>query len=140
MNLTTIKASLVHLFTAGLLTAGLVTLGSCTTSETGNKNNKNAKNQYTEEEIAKFNNLTDIEVLMNTLSELDKIDNFYMPEAISTSKTFEDVLDALDKNKVIFQTPKIGDKFTLENTNFEVLSIGTDTSDLNDTSLVLKMN
>ena len=69
-----------------------------------------------------------------------KIGNFYMPEAISTSKTFEDVLDALDKNKVIFQTPKIGDKFTLENTNFEVLSIGTDTSDLNDTSLVLKMN
>ena len=39
MNLTTIKASLVHLFTAGLLTAGLVTLGRCTTSETGNKNN-----------------------------------------------------------------------------------------------------
>ncbi len=69
-----------------------------------------------------------------------KIDNFYMPEAISTSKTFEDVLDALDKNKVTFQTPKIGDKFTLENTNFEVLSIGNDTSDLNDTSLVLKMN
>ena len=69
-----------------------------------------------------------------------KIDNFYMPEAISTSKTFEDVLDALDKNKVTFQTPKIGDKFTLENTNFEVLSIGNDTSDLNDTSLVLKMS
>ena len=69
-----------------------------------------------------------------------KIDNFYMPEAISTSKSFEDVLDALDKNKVTFQTPKIGDKFTLENTNFEVLSIGYDTSDLNDTSLVLKMS
>ena len=69
-----------------------------------------------------------------------KIDSFYMPEAISTSKTFEDVLDALDKNKVTFQTPKIGDKFTLENTNFEVLSIGNDTSDLNDTSLVLKMS
>lgn len=84
MNLTTIKASLVHLFTAGLLTAGLVTLGSCTTSETGNKNTKNAKNQYTEEEIAKFNNLTDIEVLMNTLSELDKIDNFYIK---TTGKT-----------------------------------------------------
>ena len=69
-----------------------------------------------------------------------KIDSFYMPEAISTSKTFEDVLDALDKNKVTFQTPKIGDKFALENTNFEVLSIGNDTSDLNDTSLVLKMS
>ncbi len=69
-----------------------------------------------------------------------KIDNFYMPEAISTSKTFEDVLDALDIKKVTFQTPKIGDKFTLEKASFEVLSIGTDTNDLNDTSLVLKMN
>ncbi len=68
-----------------------------------------------------------------------KIDNFYMPEAISTSKTFEDVLDALDNKKVTFQTPKIGDKFTLEKASFEVLSIGTDISDLNDTSLVLKM-
>lgn len=68
-----------------------------------------------------------------------KINNFYMPDAISTSKTFEDVLDALDGKKVTFQTPKIGDKFMLENANFEVLSIGTDTSDLNDTSLVLKM-
>lgn len=68
-----------------------------------------------------------------------KINNFYMPDAISTSKTFEDVLDALDSKKVTFQTPKIGDKFMLENANFEVLSIGTDTSDLNDTSLVLKM-
>ena len=68
-----------------------------------------------------------------------KINNFYMPYAISTSKTFEDVLDALDSKKVTFQTPKIGDKFMLENANFEVLSIGTDTSDLNDTSLVLKM-
>lgn len=68
-----------------------------------------------------------------------KINNFYMPDAISTSKTFEDVLDALDSKKVTFQTTKIGDKFMLGNANFEVLSIGTDTSDLNDTSLVLKM-
>ena len=68
-----------------------------------------------------------------------KINNFYMPDAISTSKTFEDVLDALDSKKVTFQTPNIGDKFMLGNANFEVLSIGTDTSDLNDTSLVLKM-
>ena len=68
-----------------------------------------------------------------------KINNFYMPDAISTSKNFEDVLDALDSKKVTFQTPNIGDKFMLGNANFEVLSIGTDTSDLNDTSLVLKM-
>ena len=68
-----------------------------------------------------------------------KINTFYMPEAISTSKTFEDVLDALESNKVAFMTPKIGDTFNLKNAMFEVLSLGTDTSDLNDTSIVLKM-
>lgn len=68
-----------------------------------------------------------------------KINTFYMPDAISTSKTFEDVLDALESNKVAFNTPKIGDTFNLENAMFEVLSLGTDTSDLNATSIVLKM-
>lgn len=68
-----------------------------------------------------------------------KINTFYMPDAISTSKTFEDVLDALESNKVAFMTPKIGDTFNLKNAMFEVLSLGTDTSDLNDTSIVLKM-
>ncbi len=68
-----------------------------------------------------------------------KINTFYMPDAISTSKTFEDVLDALESNKVAFNTPKIGDTFNLKNAMFEVLSLGTDTSDLNDTSIVLKM-
>lgn len=68
-----------------------------------------------------------------------KINTFYMPDAISTSKTFEDVLDALESNKVTFNTPKIGDTFNLKKAMFEVLSLGTDTSDLNDTSIVLKM-
>lgn len=68
-----------------------------------------------------------------------KINTFYMPDAISTSKTFEDVLDALESNKVAFNTPKIGDTFNLKKAMFEVLSLGTDTSDLNDTSIVLKM-
>ncbi len=67
------------------------------------------------------------------------IDNYLMPSAVSSSKTFEDVLDALNDKKVSPTIPKIGDKFTLENANFEVLSVGDDESDLNDTSVVLKM-
>lgn len=67
------------------------------------------------------------------------IDNYLMPSAVSSSKTFEDVLDALNDKKVSPTIPKIGDKFTLENANFEVLSVGDDDSDLNDTSVVLKM-
>lgn len=67
------------------------------------------------------------------------IDNYYMPNAVSTSKTFEDVLDALNDKKISPTIPSIGDKFSLEQAQFEVLSVGDDESDLNDTSVVLKM-
>lgn len=67
------------------------------------------------------------------------IDKYYMPNAISTSKTFEDVLDALNDKKISPTIPSIGDKFSLEQAQFEVLSVGNDASDLNDTSVVLKM-
>ena len=40
------------------------------------------------------------------------IENFYMPDKITTTKTFEDVLDALEKNKVTFKTPTVNDKLS----------------------------
>lgn len=69
------------------------------------------------------------------------IDNYLMPKKISTSKTFEDVLDALNEKRVSPNIPKTGDKFTLDKASFEVLSVGIsdDDTDLNDTSVVLKM-
>lgn len=68
-----------------------------------------------------------------------KIDNFYMPNAITTTATFEDVLDALDKNNVKLVTPTIDSTFTLNTALLTVLYTGTDTSNLNNTSIVLKM-
>ena len=68
-----------------------------------------------------------------------ELDKFYMPDVITTTKTFEDVLDALLKKQKAFDTPKIGDKFKLNDLEFEVLYLGTDKSDLNDTSIVLKL-
>ena len=68
-----------------------------------------------------------------------ELDKFYMPDVITTTKTFEDVLDALLKKQKAFDTPKIGDKFKLNDLEFEVLYLGTDKSDLNDTSIVLKI-
>ena len=68
-----------------------------------------------------------------------ELDKFYMPDVITTTKTFEDVLDALIKKQKAFDTPKIGDKFKLNDLEFEVLYLGTDKSDLNDTSIVLKL-
>ena len=67
------------------------------------------------------------------------IGKFYMPDVITTTKTFEDVLDALlDKNKV-FDTPEIGKEFKLNDLEFKVLYVGKDKTDLNNTSIILKM-
>lgn len=68
-----------------------------------------------------------------------KIDKFYMPDVITTTKTFEDTLDALNNNNVKFETPTIGDTFNLGDAVIKVLYVGTDSSNLNNSSIVLKM-
>ena len=66
------------------------------------------------------------------------IDNFYMPDVITTTKTFEDVITALENNNVKFNVPNIGDKFMLGGCMFEILHLSDDDSDLNDTSIVMR--
>ena len=66
-------------------------------------------------------------------------EHFYMPDAITTTKTFEDVLDALEEKQLAFETPEVDSTFSLGDAKFQVLHVGSDKSDLNDTSIVLKM-
>ena len=40
-----------------------------------------------------------------------EIGTFYIPDVITTTKTFEDVLIALEDNNLKYTVPKIGDKF-----------------------------
>lgn len=68
-----------------------------------------------------------------------ELEHFYMPDVITTTKTFEGVLDALLAKKKAFETPNIGDTFKLNDASFEVLYLGKDKSDLNNTSIVLKL-
>lgn len=68
------------------------------------------------------------------------IEHFYMPDVVTTTRTFEDILDSLEAKEMAFETPEIGETFTLAETKFTVLHVGTDKSDLNDTSIVLKVN
>lgn len=68
-----------------------------------------------------------------------EIEDFYMPEVITTTKTFEDVLDALEGKQVAFQTPIIDSELVFENSKIKVLSVSDDDSDLNDTSIVLRL-
>lgn len=67
------------------------------------------------------------------------VENVLLPDAYTTTKTFEDVLDAVENKNLEITIPKIGDKYILDDLNFEVIYTGSDTSDLNNTSIVLKM-
>ncbi len=66
------------------------------------------------------------------------IEHFFMPDVITTTKTYEDVLDALEEKKLKYETPEIDSTFSLAETKFKVIYIGKDKEDLNDTSIVLK--
>ncbi len=68
-----------------------------------------------------------------------EIENFYMPDVITTTKTFEDVLDSLSKKSVKFKTPNINDTFNMDDAKLKVLHVGNDKSDLNGTSIVIKL-
>ncbi len=67
------------------------------------------------------------------------IDNIYIPDAMTTTKTFEDLLDSIDEKNLTYKVPKINSTFSLGNATLKVIYTGTDTSDLNNTSIVLKL-
>ena len=69
-----------------------------------------------------------------------KIEHYLMPNALSTTKTFEDVLDSLDKNNVSVEVPIVDSEFNVDDLVFKVIYVGEDEDDLNNSSIVLKMN
>lgn len=76
--------------------------------------------------------------LDNIIKAFD-IGKIYMPKVQTNTKTFEEVIDAISEKGLKVTTPKIGDKFTVGNANCEVMSIGDDKSNLNTTSIVIRM-
>ncbi len=75
----------------------------------------------------------------------DVINNFeigivYLPDVITTTKTFEDVINALENKNLDITIPEVNSEFKLGEANFRVLYTGTDTNDLNNSSIVLRMD
>lgn len=66
------------------------------------------------------------------------IGTFYMPDVVTTTKTFEDLITALENKQIAFDVPEIGDIFLFGGCKFEVLHLSDDSSDLNDTSIVVR--
>ena len=74
----------------------------------------------------------------------DIINNFdikkiYLPDITTTTKTFEDVLDAISSKELTITIPKIGETFKLGEADLNIIYTGTNTSDLNSTSIIVKM-
>lgn len=76
---------------------------------------------------------------MDDIIDSFDIDTFYMPDVITTTKTFESVLDSLEEKNIAFQTPVVDSTFELGNATIQVLYIGTEENNLNNTSIVLKL-
>lgn len=95
--------------------------------------------------------VTKIDIVMGThphedhIGGLDDIiNNFevkevYLPEVITTTKTFEDVIEAIENNDLEITIPEKGDTFTLGEANFEIIFPGIDSGDLNEASIITKM-
>lgn len=68
-----------------------------------------------------------------------EVENLYLPEVISLSKTFEDVIDAIEENNLSISVPETNEEFKLGEAEFKILYTGKDEKDLNNSSIVLKM-
>ena len=68
-----------------------------------------------------------------------KVKNFYMPDDVTTTRTFYDVLDALESKSIAFKVPEIGTTLKLGNSDVNVIYVGSNKEDLNDTSIVIKL-
>ena len=67
------------------------------------------------------------------------INNYMMPEKLSTSNTFEDVLDALLEKNLSYTVPKINSEYTLGDAIIKIIYIGDDSNNANDSSIVIKL-
>ena len=76
---------------------------------------------------------------MDNIIKSFKIENFYMPDDPTTTETFIEVLNALEKEKVTLNTPKEGTRLKLGKSDIDIISAKKSKTELNDTSIVLKL-
>lgn len=68
------------------------------------------------------------------------VKNFYMPDVVTTTKTFEDMIDVVEKNVFKVSIPEVGEEFNFSDLYFKVLHVGDESyDDLNDVSICLSL-
>lgn len=103
-------------------------------------------NYFKNQNIAQFDYVVGTHPHEDHIGGLDNIiknfsiKTFYMPDVITTTKTFEEVLDSLAEKEMTLSIPKANTTFKLGDATVKVLYVGTEKeNDLNDTSIVLKI-
>lgn len=77
--------------------------------------------------------------LDSIIKEFD-IEHILMPDVTTNTKTFEDVLDAIEEKKLQIEIPIIDNTFKVGELTFKVIYTGTNEEDLNSDSIVLRMD
>ena len=76
--------------------------------------------------------------LDDVINNMD-VGTIYMPKTTTTTKTYEDVIDAISNKKKKVKVPKVGDKFNVGNAQCEIMSVEDNSKDLNACSIVIRM-
>ena len=72
---------------------------------------------------------------------INKVDvgTIMMPKTSTTTKTYEDVIDAIIRKKKKVKVPKVGETFNVGNAKCEIMSVEDNPKDLNACSIVIRM-
>ena len=76
---------------------------------------------------------------MNDVIDKYNIENFYMPDVLTTTKTFESMLDSLEEKNMTYKVPEVGDEFYLGDAKIDILFLNDDEDNLNDSSIILRL-
>lgn len=77
---------------------------------------------------------------MNYIIDSFDIGKIYLPDVTSNAKFFEKLLDSIESKDYKISVPKIDEKIKLNNLVFNVLSVDDNDKNINDCSIVLKLN
>lgn len=99
------------------------------------KNQKITKLDYVIGTHPHEDHIGSLDVVINNFD----IETIIMPNKINTTKTFEDVIEAIEKKELFITEAKVGDKYTIGEAEFVILAPNKDYEEINDASVVIRL-